>query len=298
MSSFTDKFRTSWELLRRSLQVLQKNPKLYLFPVVSTLCALAIALFFLAPILAVLFANFWGAKAVTEADWDAVMARYNSAMYAYGVVIYLVSMFVGTFMNVAFYNEILRALAGEPVSLRNGLRFASGRVVAILLWSLLACTVGLIIRAIEERLGWLGRIVMAMIGTAWSVAAVFAIPVIIRRTDNNPITVLRDSVGTLKRTWGESLAGFLGIQLGWLAFLAFSVGLLVPAGILAFVLNQFWIGAAAGVLWLLAIFAASFFLSMATHVYRCALYVYASEGVVPGPYTTDMMNAGWKVKKA
>lgn len=299
MSSFTDKLRTSWQLLRRSLHVLRKNPKLYLFPVVSTLCAIAILLFFFAPVLAVLLFSLRGANpAVSQADWDQIAARYNSAMYVYGVVLYLVSMFVATFMNVAFYHEIFRALSGEPVSVRNGLRFASGRVWAILMWSLLAATVGLIIRAIEERLGWLGRIVMAFVGTAWSVAAVFAIPVIIRRTDSNPLAVLRDSVGTLKRTWGESLAGFVGIRLGGLMFVAFLVGLLVPALILTVVLQQWWIGVAVFALGLLAIFAASFFLQMATHVYRCALYVYASEGVVPEPYTAEMMNAGWKVKKA
>ena len=46
-----------------------------------------------------------------------------------------------------------------------------------------------------------------------SVAAVFAIPVIIRREDSNPLAVLRDSAGILKRTWGESLVGFVGLKL-------------------------------------------------------------------------------------
>ena len=297
--SYSAKIRASWELFRLSLQILQKNPKLYLFPVVSTVCALAILLFFFAPILVVVFASVWGVAAVSpHADWDAIAARYNTAMYLYGAALYITSMFVATFMNVAFYNEILRALAGEAVSLRHGLKFASGRLGAILMWTLLAATVGLIIRAIEERLGWIGKIVMAAIGTAWSVAAVFAIPVLIRRTDNNPLAVLRDSVGTLKRTWGESLAGFVGFRLAGMMFFLFSVGLLVPAIILAIVFSQFWIAAAAGVVWLLAMFVSSFLINMATHVYRCALFVYASEGVVPVPYTPDMMNAGWKVKKA
>ena len=47
-------------------------------------------------------------------------------------------------------------------------------------------------------------------------------------------------------------------------------------------------------MWLLAVVGLFFVIYMATHVYRCALYVYASEGVVPGPYTAEMMNAGWK----
>ena len=299
MSSFPDKMRTSWELLRRSLQVMQSNPKLFLFPVVSLLCAIAIFLFFFAPILLVMFASVWsGAAAASNVDWKEIGARYNLAMYVYGVALYLVSMFVATFMNVAFYNEIIRALAGEPVSFGHGLRFATERVRAILMWSLLAGTVGLIIRAIEERLGWLGKIVMAAIGTAWSVAAVFAIPVIIRRTDSNPLAVLRDSVATLKRTWGESLAGWVGIRLGGVAFVLLSVGLLLPAVLLSVGLHQFWMIPAAALVWLLSVFVTAFLVSMATHVYRCALYVYASEGVVPEPYTAEMMNAAWKVKKA
>lgn len=297
--SFPDKLRASWQLFCLSLQVLQKNPKLYLFPVVSTLSAFAILLFFFAPVLLVVLASFWGFSALApHPDWNALAAKYNAAMYLYGALLYLVSMFVGTFMNVAFYNEILGALAGEPVSVRHGLRFALGRLPAILMWSLLAATVGLIIRAIEERLGWVGKIVMAFIGTAWSVAAVFAIPVLIRRTDSNPLAVVRDSVATLKRTWGESLAGFVGLRLGGLLFVLFSIGLLVPAILFAVVLHQFWIGFAAGVLWFVALLVSSFFINMATHVYRCALYVYASEGVVPLPYSADMMNAAWKIKKA
>lgn len=249
--------------------------------------------------LVVVLAGFWGVATIApHTDWNSLAAKYNAAMYLYGALLYLVSMVVATFMNVAFYNEIFRALAGEPVSVRHGLRFALGRFPAILLWSLLAATVGLIIRAIEERLGWVGKVVMAFIGTAWSVAAVFAIPVLIRRADSNPFAVLRDSVSTLKRTWGESLAGFVGLRLGGMLFGLFSIGLLVPAIVLAVALNQFWIGLAAGAIWLLALLVSSFFINMATHVYRCALYVYASEGVVPLPYSADMMNAAWKVKKA
>jgi hypothetical protein len=36
---------------------------------------------------------------------------------------------------------------------------------------------------------------------------------------------------------------------------------------------------------------------VATDVYRGALYVYPSEGVVPSAYTEELMSAGWKMKK-
>ncbi|HWA85159.1 MAG TPA: DUF6159 family protein [Opitutus sp.] len=292
--SLSTRFQTSWELMKASLRVLRDQPLLLLFPVITFVCTIALALFFLAPILVIVFSTGWTANQ----DWNAVGEKFNRAFYVYGVVIYLVSMFMATFFNVAFYREILRALAGEPVSVGNGLRFAVRKLPSIVLWSLLAATVGLIIRAIEERLGWLGKIIMGLVGVAWSVAAVFAIPVIIRREDTNPLSVLRDSAMTLKQTWGEALIGFVGIRLagGMLVGLTLISALIIAAAFL--LLHSMWALAAGGVLWLGAILVGSFLTNMATHVYRCALYVYASEGVVPGGFTPEMMNAGWKVKKA
>jgi hypothetical protein len=298
------KLQNSWELLKSSLRVIRDNPRLALFPIVSTLCLFVLALFFIVPLVLLGMGQTGALAWMQSRGWqgtpgvDHFREAFGWLYYSCGATIYLLSLFLGTFFNVAFYHEILRALGGQPVSLGGGLRFATRRLGSVLLWSLLAGTVGLIIRAIEERLGWIGKIVMAAIGTAWSVAAVFAIPVIIRRTDSNPLAVLRDSALTLKRTWGESLVGFIGIPLVGAALLLaiFASGLATMAA--AALLHMAWLGISVGALWLLSVLLFSLLMSMATHVYRCALYVYASEGIVPGPYTAEMMDAGWKVKKA
>lgn len=292
---------TSWELMKRSLGVIRANPRLALFPVVSGACMVSLSLFFLAPIIGLALGTA-GVQALLHGggwtgDVEKFKETFGTVFYWYGAVIYVVSLFAAAFFNVAFYNEILRALAGEPVSVRSGLRFAASRVRAIAAWSLLAGTVGLLIRAVEERMGWLGKIVMAFVGIAWSVAAVFAIPVIVRSGETNPFTVLRASAGTLKQTWGESLTGFVGIKLaGLVVALATLLGVAVVA-VVAIVTQSAWVAVPLGVCWLLGIFAAAYLIALATHVYRCALYVYASEGVVPEPYTADMMDAGWKVRK-
>jgi hypothetical protein len=291
--SLSTRLSTSWELLARSLRVLRGNPRLMLFPLVSTLFTIGLALFFLAPVLLLVF----GGEVAAQHQWVGVEEYFNTAFYIYGIVMYLVSMFAATFFNVAFYNEIMSALAGGPVSLGNGLRFAASRWKSILMWSLLAATVGLLIRAIEERLGWLGRIIMGFVGTVWSVAAVFAIPVIIQRGETNPFDVLRGSASTLKKTWGESLVGFVGLRLGGLGILLVTVffgGIAIACSI---VLQRVGFAISIGALWILSVIVISFLVGMATHIYRCALFMYASGGTAPAPYTAEMMDAAWKRKK-
>lgn len=291
--SLTTRLHTSWELFQRSFEVIRAQPRLLLFPVLSTALSLVLAAFFFTPVVLLLISVH-----NAGADWDAAAQQFRGAFYAYGAFIYVVSMILATFFNVAFYSEILRALSGETVSIANGLRFAMSRIRAILLWSLLAATVGLIIRAIEDRLGWIGKFVMGLVGTAWSVAAVFSIPVIIRRQDNNPLSVLRDSATTLKRTWGESLAGYVGIQLGGGLVILAVIGLTILTAVLGHLwLNSMLLPILVVATGLLLVVAIGMLLTMAGHVYRCALYVYASEGVVPGTFTPELLNAGWKVKK-
>jgi hypothetical protein len=50
-------------------------------------------------------------------------------------------------------------------------------------------------------------------------------------------------------------------------------------------------------MWLVTVIAFGYLVGVAGHIYRAALYVYATEGVVPVPYTAELMDAAWKVKK-
>lgn len=301
------KFARSWSLFTSTLQVIRQHPKLLLFPMVTAACTLVIALFFLAP--AVFYPT--GYSLTEAAHWKARAAQFGLELtgerpelhptlmvYVYVALLYVTSMFLATFANVAFYHQIMQALAGQTVSLRAGVRFASSRLPAILAWSLFAGLVGLIIQQLEERFGLIGRWVMKFVGVVWSVASVFAIPVLIREGTANPFDLLRNSAATLRKTWGESLIGYLGmtvgswiIVLGAMALLAITIVACVLLHIPAMVFPCMFA-------WLVFIVAYGYVVGVAGHVYRCALYVYASEGVVPAPYSADMMDAAWKVKKA
>jgi hypothetical protein len=303
----TGKFARSWALFTSTYHVMRRHPRLLLFPVVTTACTVVIAIFFLAP--TVLYPT--GHSLTDSAHWLSLADRFgldidgnqtrlhgNALFYGYAAGIYLISMFIATFANVAFYHQIMQALSGQQVSIRAGVRFAGTRLPSILVWSLFAGLVGLLIQQLEERFGMVGRWVMKFVGVIWSVASVFAIPVIIREGTTNPVAMLRDSAATLRKTWGESLIGYAGLTVvSWIVgigslllfVLAFAIAVTVHSGILIVMTI---------VAWLVSTIALGYLASVAGDIYRCALYVYASEGVVPAPYSADMMNMAWKVKKS
>src|SRR2546425_251080 len=165
------KFQRSWLLFKSSISVIFRNKQLLVFPIVIFALTLLITLFFVAPVVLRPTGHGYG-----EAEhWKAVMEPFfveshvqtdgrtqfefapKPAAIAFGAVLYFVSLFLATFCNVAFTNEVLAALRGNPVSIGRGLRFACAKLKAILLWTLFAGVVGLIIKAVEEKLDFVGR---------------------------------------------------------------------------------------------------------------------------------------------
>ncbi|HEY5233637.1 MAG TPA: DUF6159 family protein [Verrucomicrobiae bacterium] len=221
---------------------------------------------------------------------------------------YFTSMFLATFCNVAFYHEIMQALGGDTVSIRRGFRFAAARWRTVLLWSLFAGLVGYLIQVVQERLGFFGRIVTGLIGFVWSVACIFIIPTLVRDTESkSPIRLLQNSVGTLRRTWGETIVGFVGIQL--FAFLSMSmliIGILLCFGIPMVVLSHpgsgfkishfMYYEAGIPALFVIVATLLSFLGGLLNAIYRCALYIYATEGVVPGTFDKELLDSAWKIK--
>jgi hypothetical protein len=62
-----------------------------------------------------------------------------------------VSTFIAVFFNVALAACAVRSLRGEDTTVGEGIRAALQRIGPILGWTLVAATVGLILRLVEER---------------------------------------------------------------------------------------------------------------------------------------------------
>jgi len=307
-------WQTSWQIFRSSLQLMRREKTLLAFPIFTAVCTLGICLFFLAPVVlqptghSYTQAAHWQAveRSVFSMDLAAAEAgrpagheqvRFSDKAIAYLCFIYFASLFLATFFNAAFCSQIFSALQGGPVSIAAGLRFALGRWKEILVWSLFAGLVGVLIRKLEGKFGFIGRYVVGLIGMAWSIAYVFAIAVIVQEpVTANPLGILRESAVTIKKTWGESLAGYLGMGLGSGLVLLASLLILALGGGISYLTGLFLPFMISLAVWIAALAAFSYLSSVAGTIYECGIYLYASTGAAPQIYDRDLMDAAWKRK--
>ncbi len=277
----------SWHIFRQAMAVVMAEKKLLFFPLVSAVAMILLLLLIFGSLVTM---------AVLTGEAAEEPAEANAVEFLIFFVCYLLTMLLANFCNVAFFSEIFRGLNHEAVSVSRGFAFAASRFKAVLLWSLLASTVGVILNTLEQRAGVIGKIVLKITGAAWAVAACFAIPVLVFDLEvNNPFTALRRSAECIRKTWGESLIGFLGIHsvtaAAFILFLLFSAGMVVlscTAGV-----NVCYLALPMTALALIALIAFTYLVSVAQHVYQAALYLYA-QGELPDCFEKDDLCCAFK----
>lgn len=153
------RIRRGWALSQQSWQVLKKDRSLVFFPILSTLFAVLATIAIWAPTL--LLRGVFGGHHVDNQD---------PAYYIAGVATAYVSTFIAIFFNVALAACAVRSMRGEDTRVGEGIAAAARRIGPILGWTVVATTVGLILKALEERLPTLGRLAADLVGAAWAVA--------------------------------------------------------------------------------------------------------------------------------
>lgn len=128
--------------------------------------------------------------------------RYDPVFYIAGSATAYVSTFIAIFFNAALAACAVRSMRGEDTKVGEGVRAAVRRLGPILGWTFAATTVGLILRALEERLPLLGRIAVWLTGAAWAIAT-FLVPVVALE-GSDPIESLKRSAAVVKARWGRA----------------------------------------------------------------------------------------------
>jgi hypothetical protein len=268
----------SWQIAKISFAVIQDDPKLTILPVLALLSSGLLIVAFALP------AFFFDAP---SEDLEQV------ALYATAFAIYFGLSFVATFFNTCVVYMARGHFEGRQVSIGSSLGFALSRFRLVLGWALVAASVGVVFKMLDqlaERMGPLGRIVLGIVhlvfGVAWSLIALLGIPAMVYH-DLGPIEAVRHSARLLERTWGDGL--MLEVGLGVIQF-----GLVIAG--LAAVVGLFTVTTDSGARWVIGGLALFYFVAigavfnLAGTIFGTALFVYADTGTLPAGYTSDLLD--------
>lgn len=258
-------FERSLSLAKASWGVLRQDKELALLPLCAFLAWIVVAAAFVLPI------------AVVAGDGTAGDSwTQNPVSWVLGFVGYVALTYVMVFFNAAVICAADERLRGGDPTIGSALRGAADRAAVILPWAVLSATVSLVLRAIEERAGFVGRVVVAIVGIAWSLVTFLVLPILVVERVGVRDAVKR-SMELFKRTWGENVVTNGGI--GLLAFVAILAGALVTVPFLAAGGPAAALGIAMAVAWAAVVCCVATALS---GILQLALYRYAVDGTVPG----------------
>jgi hypothetical protein len=260
--------RGGWRLMNESFKVLMLDKELLLFPLLSGIASFLV--------LASFVGGIW-ASGLAEREQAMGEATAWLLLFAY----YFANYFVIVLFNTALVGcAMIRFRGGDP-TVADGLRVARENLGRIAAWALLAASVGTILRIIEERVGFIGKIVIAILGAAWTIATYFVVPVLVVEK-LGPVDAAKRSTEIIKQAWGESLVSKAGIGLV-VTLLTIGATVVVAGGFgfLAVKAASFTVAIIGGLAVIGVIVLGTLIGSALNSIVLCALYLYATEGKVP-----------------
>ena len=260
----------TWSLMRSSWGVLKRDKQLLLFPLLSGICCLLVLASFAVPIFVT---DSWHPP--DKAGGAARQVLYYGTLFLYYFANYLVI----TFFNSAIIACAIERMRGGTPNLSYGFREAMSRLPLIIGWSLLAATIGLLLRAIEERSEWVGRLVAGLFGLAWGVTSFLVVPVLVVER-KGPFAALKGSAALLGKTWGQQIKGNFGF--GAIIVLLAIPGLLLAALGVYLGTTMPTLLPAAGCVLLAIVYLIGLALvqSALQSIFQAAVYLYASGGEI------------------
>ena len=257
-----DRLSRSFRLVGASAQVLRQDKHLMLFPIISGIALFLVLLAFALPLLGL----------------DSIDGVKQGGLYSMAFLFYVVQYFVIFYFNTALVGAVVMRLEGGSPTLGDGLRIANSRIGTIFGYAVISATIGVILRAIQERVGFIGRLIAGLLGAGWAVATFLVVPVI-ATSDRGALDSISESTALLKRSWGENIVGQVGLNV---AFSLLYLGLLAGAVVLAMLMAKIAAGpVVVGVfvaIVLLAFFGCVLMHATLSGIYSAVLYRYALYG--------------------
>ena len=269
-----DAIGRGFRLARASWSVVTEERQLLVLPILSFVASLVVMAVFALGIVGI---------GIPESEEDVGLGFYLLA-----VLFYVAMSFVTIFANAAVIGAATERLEGRDASLSIGLALAKRHLGQIFVWAVITATVGMILRAIQERSGILGRVLAGIIGIAWNAITFFVVPVLLYEPVTAPEAIKR-SATIFRARWGEQFTGNATIGLAMVL-----VGIAVSLPLIALAAAAPVIGIPLLVLAIGAVAAAG---AACSGVFNAALYRYAVTGEAAAPFTREDLDTAFKPKR-
>lgn len=284
-----EKLENSWKLAKECWRVLMLDKEMLMFPVFSIITTLVVTALVAYPLWAM---GFFEPNQTVHVDVNKVFDLSTIIKY---VLLAIIPTYIGyvilTFFNSGLITCAFIRLCGDDPVLADGFRIAWKRLPQILTWSMLAATVGLILRSIKGRSNFIGSMISGMLGFGWRIASFFAIPVIVAE-EKGAIDALKRSGELVKKNWGEAITLEVGLSV-----------LAIPATLPFFLMiglaASIWVtspvlGASLIVIGIVYVFLVSLVFSTLDAIAKAALYMFASGDQMPHGFNNEILETIFK----
>lgn len=275
--SFFSRLSNGWKLATLSLDTINRNKSLLVFPVFSGIS------------LVLVLASFFGGTFYFVGDEIQALMDHetygNILAFSMIFLYYLINFFIIVFFNAALVHCAIKTLNNEETSVSDGINFAFSRIDKILGWAVLSATVGTLLQLLQN-MGKIGEIIAGLIGVAWSILTFFVVPVLVYE-NRGVFDAVKESGRLMKAKWGESLSANASFGL-------FHLLSLLIAAFVFYVLSQVNVLLGAAVAITLGL-VASIVISAARTVFVAAVYNHVT-GLPTGEFDGETLDSVFVAK--
>lgn len=261
-------FRQSWTLLKGAFKILIENKKLLIFPLIAGIFCLFLIASFIIPSLGML-------TNTSNLAQPSSVSLFTLKWFAGLLFFYYLCSVVITYCRVAIIGCVNDIANGKKTTLTDGFRIANQRVGAIALWSLVAGTIGFIIRLLENHRA-IGRFIGIFLGVSWTLISFLALPVLVIEK-RSPFAAIGEAMELFKNAWGQEIIGVLSLNVIYYVFY-FPAYLIIIFSIIYSSTLSLWIGLSLGILLLLL---GTLFDSLMHGIYQTILFQFTKTGDMP-----------------
>ncbi len=236
----------------------------------------------------------------------------QSAIGAVFLAVFFILNLIGIFFAATFFSAASTALAGEKVRFSEAFGAAWARRKYLAQWWLFTSGIFIVIFIIqfglEKVLSVFGKGASTLISTltggvlqtGWSLAAYFAVPVIMTHPDS-PIPTIKRSASLFKRSFGEDVTAqgslfLLGVFIFWLSgclvgLINFTIFTINPA------IDTLIFGIVAGSIFGTVLATLVIIGTTTRAVFYASLYRFAETGDYVGPFNQEIISGAFAKKK-